>query len=105
MLNTWLPWQKKVPESKICKGWACVFSLLLSSFRMMTIHRNDCNFMLSSIGTLHARNQALRIVTDKSVVDKLFNEFPQRFADRSGGSLSIQPLLSKIVYNIIREQI
>jgi large subunit ribosomal protein L17 len=38
------------------------------------------------VGTLHARRQALAIVTDKSVVKKLFDEFPQRFADRTGGS-------------------
>jgi large subunit ribosomal protein L17 len=40
---------------------------------------------LAKRGTLHARRQALAIVTDKSVVKKLFEEFPQRFAGRTGG--------------------
>jgi large subunit ribosomal protein L17 len=36
-------------------------------------------------GSLHARRQALRIVTDKETVKKLFDDLGPRFADRAGG--------------------
>src|SRR4030042_1979265 len=36
-------------------------------------------------GSLHARRQALRIVTDKETVRKLFDDLGPRFADRAGG--------------------
>src|SRR4030065_842242 len=36
-------------------------------------------------GSLHARRQALRSVTDKETVKKLFDDLGPRFADRAGG--------------------
>ena len=36
-------------------------------------------------GSLHARRQALRVVTDKETVRKLFDDLGPRFADRAGG--------------------
>jgi len=36
-------------------------------------------------GSLHARRQVLRIVTDKETVKKLFDDLGPRFADRAGG--------------------
>lgn len=36
-------------------------------------------------GTLHARRQALRIVSDKDVVKKIFDELGPRYASRPGG--------------------
>jgi large subunit ribosomal protein L17 len=36
-------------------------------------------------GSLHARRQVLRIVTDKETVRKLFDDLGPRFADRAGG--------------------
>lgn len=40
---------------------------------------------LGKRGDLHSRRQARRFVYDPKVVDKLFNELGQRFADRPGG--------------------
>lgn len=40
---------------------------------------------LAKRGDLHARRQAMAIIPEKRVVHKLFNDAPQRFADRSGG--------------------
>ncbi len=36
-------------------------------------------------GTLHARRQALRIVSDKDVVKKIFDDLGPRYASRPGG--------------------
>jgi large subunit ribosomal protein L17 len=36
-------------------------------------------------GSLHARRQVLRVVTDKETVRKLFDDLGPRFADRAGG--------------------
>jgi large subunit ribosomal protein L17 len=36
-------------------------------------------------GTLHARRRALRIVSDKDVVKKLFDDLGPRYASRPGG--------------------
>ena len=36
-------------------------------------------------GSLHARRQVLRIVSDKETVRKLFDDLGPRFADRAGG--------------------
>ena len=36
-------------------------------------------------GDVHARRQVLRVVTDRDVVHRLFDEIAPRFADRSGG--------------------
>ena len=36
-------------------------------------------------GTLHARRRALRIISDKDVVKKLFDDFGPRYASRPGG--------------------
>ena len=40
---------------------------------------------LGKNGSLHARRQALAVVTDKKVVTKLFDELASRYADRPGG--------------------
>ncbi|HJX70086.1 MAG TPA: 50S ribosomal protein L17 [Dehalococcoidia bacterium] len=40
---------------------------------------------LGKAGTLHARRQALAIVGDKKVIDKVFGELASRYATRSGG--------------------
>ncbi len=40
---------------------------------------------LGKQGGLHSRRQALVLVNDKQVVDKVFDELAKRFADRSGG--------------------
>lgn len=40
---------------------------------------------LGKEGSLHSRRQALVLVNDKKVVDKVFDELAKRFADRSGG--------------------
>jgi large subunit ribosomal protein L17 len=36
-------------------------------------------------GSLHARRQALALVLDKKVVDKVFTELGPKYADRPGG--------------------
>lgn len=36
-------------------------------------------------GTVHARRQALRFVTDKDVVDRVFTTYGPRYATRPGG--------------------
>ena len=36
-------------------------------------------------GGLHARRQALRIISDKKTVQRLFNEIAPRFSERRGG--------------------
>ena len=36
-------------------------------------------------GSLHARRQVLRVVSDKETVKKLFDDLGPRFADRAGG--------------------
>jgi large subunit ribosomal protein L17 len=40
---------------------------------------------LGKDGSLASRRQALTFITDKKVVDKLFNEIAPSYADRSGG--------------------
>jgi large subunit ribosomal protein L17 len=40
---------------------------------------------LGKDGTLHARRQALRFVSDKQVVDRVFTVYGPRFATRPGG--------------------
>lgn len=40
---------------------------------------------LAKRGDLHARRQAMAIMQEKNVVHQLFNDAPQRFADRAGG--------------------
>jgi large subunit ribosomal protein L17 len=40
---------------------------------------------LGKEGGLHSRRQALVLVNDKKVVDKVFDDLAKRFADRSGG--------------------
>lgn len=40
---------------------------------------------LGKRGDLHARRQALAIVPEKAVVDKLFGELAERYEDRQGG--------------------
>jgi large subunit ribosomal protein L17 len=40
---------------------------------------------LGKDGTVHSRRQALRFVTDKDVVDRVFSVYATRFAGRPGG--------------------
>ncbi|HVF12760.1 MAG TPA: 50S ribosomal protein L17 [Actinomycetota bacterium] len=40
---------------------------------------------LGKSGTIHARRQALRMITDRDIVHKLFDDVAPRFADRNGG--------------------
>ncbi len=40
---------------------------------------------LGKSGSLHARRQALAMIRDKKVVDKVFSELSTRYAGRSGG--------------------
>lgn len=40
---------------------------------------------LAKRGDLHARRKASKIVHDQDVLNKLFHELPERFADRAGG--------------------
>jgi large subunit ribosomal protein L17 len=40
---------------------------------------------LGKDGTVHARRQALRFVSDKSVVERVFTVYGPRFASRAGG--------------------
>ncbi len=47
---------------------------------------------LGKRGDLHARRQALRFVYDKHVVDKVFGDLAERFADRPGGYTRIVKL-------------
>jgi large subunit ribosomal protein L17 len=43
-------------------------------------------------GTLHARRRALRVVSDKDVLKKIFDELGPRYADRPGGYTRIVKL-------------
>jgi large subunit ribosomal protein L17 len=47
---------------------------------------------LGKDGSLHARRQALIVVRDKEVIDKLFNELAPRYSDRNGGYTHILKL-------------
>ena len=47
---------------------------------------------LGKRGDLHARRQALAVIKDKKVVQKLFNELAPRYADRNGGYCRIYKL-------------
>jgi large subunit ribosomal protein L17 len=46
-------------------------------------------------GTLHARRRALRVVSDKDVLKKIFDELGPRYADRPGGYTRIVKLGSR----------
>ena len=47
---------------------------------------------LGKDGTLHARRQALTVVTDEKVVRRVFEELAPRYADRPGGYTRIVKL-------------
>jgi len=49
----------------------------------------DRMITLAKRGDLHARRQALRVMRDKRVVHKLFEEAPERFGQRAGGYTNI----------------
>ncbi|MBI2848012.1 MAG: 50S ribosomal protein L17 [Chloroflexi bacterium] len=40
---------------------------------------------LGKEGTLHSRRQALSVIYDEKVTEKVFSELAQRYADRRGG--------------------
>lgn len=47
---------------------------------------------LSKKGTLAAKRAALAYITEPEIVDKIFREFPTRYAERSGGYTSVKQL-------------
>lgn len=47
---------------------------------------------LAKRGDLHARRQALAFITDKNVVDKLFDQLATRYTERQGGYTRIAKL-------------
>ena len=47
---------------------------------------------LGKAGSLHARRQALAMISNKEVVGKVFDELAPRYADRSGGYTRILKL-------------
>ena len=47
---------------------------------------------LSKKGTLAAKRAALAYITEPSVVDKIFSEFPSRYAERNGGYTAVKQL-------------
>ncbi len=47
---------------------------------------------LGKEGSLHSRRQALVLVHDRKVVDKVFDELAKKYADRSGGYTRILKL-------------
>jgi len=51
---------------------------------------------LGKDGSLQARRQALRLVTDKGVVRKVFDELAPRYASRPGGYTRIVKLGSRL---------
>jgi len=51
---------------------------------------------LGKDGSLHARRQALRMVTDKGVVRKVFDELAPRYAARPGGYTRIIKLGNRL---------
>ena len=47
---------------------------------------------LGKTGSVHARRQALGMTSDKKVVDKVFNDLANRYAQRNGGYTRILKL-------------
>jgi len=47
---------------------------------------------LGKVGSLHARRQALAMISDGKVVEKVFNELVPRYASRAGGYTRILKL-------------
>jgi len=47
---------------------------------------------LGKAGSLHARRQALAMINDKKVAEKVFNELAPRYANRTGGYTRILKL-------------
>jgi len=56
----------------------------------------DKVILLAKRGDLHARRQALAILTDKSVVKKLFSEIGPRFQERTSGFTHIFRLGNRV---------
>ncbi|MEX0802580.1 MAG: 50S ribosomal protein L17 [Candidatus Binatia bacterium] len=76
--------------------WAMMRNLVTSLLREEKIQTTDPKakelrrwvdrvITLGKRGSLHARRQALAIVQDKTVVQKLFDTIASRFKDRPGG--------------------
>lgn len=76
--------------------WAMMRNLVTSLLREEKIKTTDPKakelrrladhvITLGKQGSLHARRQAIAIVQDKSVVQKLFDSIAARFKDRPGG--------------------
>ena len=51
---------------------------------------------LGKKGTLHARRQVLKMIRDKEVVDKLFDDLSSRYSDRNGGFTRILKLGTRV---------
>lgn len=47
---------------------------------------------LGKAGTLHSRRQALTMIKDKKVIDKVFDDLAKRYAQRNGGYTRIYKL-------------
>lgn len=60
---------------------------------------------LGKEGSLPSRRQALAFITDKKVVDKVFSELAQRYADRSGGYTRLTKLGSRLGDNAAMVQL
>ncbi len=57
-----------------------------------TKRMTDKMITLAKRGDLHARREALRVIYDKDVVKKLFDELGPKYRDRSGGYTKIYKL-------------
>ena len=56
----------------------------------------DKMITLAKNGGLHSRRQALSFIFSKDVIDKLFTELAQRYADRPGGYTRITRLRRRL---------
>ena len=56
----------------------------------------DKMITLGNNGGLHSRRQALSFIFSKDIIDKLFTELAQRYADRPGGYTRITRLRRRL---------
>ena len=102
------PWRIESPDAKLgtahaTSGWPCFRDLVTDLLRYEKIRTTEAKakevrgmaekmITLGKQGSLHARRQVLRFVTDKDVVEKVFDELAPRYADRTGGYTRIVKL-------------
>lgn len=55
----------------------------------------DKMITLAKDGSLHARRQALAFVYDKDLVSSLFEQAPERYAERNGGYCRVMTEIQK----------